>query len=163
MIAFGDEIRRNGFNPGDMGALGPCSFHFKHDYAIDPDGNLYKCPGFLGKTDWAIGHVTSGLTARYDGLVNMNPQRLCGDCGHRPECGGGCVAALWIASGRTEGVNCEINFYDRNSDSLIKRRYALAVADTPEAAVALFPPSPVSIPERPPARGRSNLLRVIAA
>ncbi len=163
IIAFGDEIRRNGFNPGDIGAIGPCSFHFRHDYAIDPDGHLYKCPGFLGKTDWAIGNVTTGLTARYDGLANINPQRMCGDCGHRPECGGGCVAAVWIAQGRTEGVNCEIDFYDRHGEALIKRRYAVAVSETPEAALALFPPSPVSIPERPPPRGRSIALRVIAA
>src|SRR5262249_19030110 len=102
IIALGDEIRRNGFNPGDIGAIGPCSFHSRHDYAIDPEGHLYKCPGFLGKMDWAIGHVSTGLTSRYDGLAAINPQRLCGSCSHRPECAGGCVAALWIAQGRTE-------------------------------------------------------------
>ncbi|HEX5864724.1 MAG TPA: SPASM domain-containing protein, partial [Casimicrobiaceae bacterium] len=161
MIALSDEVRRQGFDPGDVGSIGPCSFHYKNDFAIDPEGNIYKCPGFLGKTEWNIGHVATGLTTRYDGLVNINPQRLCGSCSHRPECAGGCVAAAWTASGRTEGVDCEIGFYERHGDAIVKRRYALAVSETPEAALTMFPPA-VSLPERPLPRGRSSALRVIA-
>ena len=121
-----------------------------------------KCPGFLGKTEWNIGHVATGLSTRYDGLVNINPQRLCGSCSHRPECAGGCVAAAWTASGRTEGVDCEIGFYEQHGEAIVKRRYALAVSESPEAALALFPPS-ARLPERPQTRGRSSALRVIAA
>jgi uncharacterized protein len=162
MIALGDEIRRNGFDPGDIGSIGPCGFHQRSYFAIDPLGHIYKCPGFMGKSEWAVGHVTSGLTARFEGLANINPQRLCGDCAHRPECAGGCVAAIWMASGRTEGVNCEIGFYDRHGEELVKRRFAVATSESPEAAAASFTSS-VTLPERPPARGRSSALRVIAA
>ena len=161
MIALGDEIWKHGFNAGDPVSVGPCSFHQKHAFAIDPEGNIYKCPGFLGKTGWAIGHVETGLTARYDGLANHNPQRLCGSCAHRPECAGGCVAALWIESGRVEGVNCEIQFFEKHRDELIQRKYALAVADDLPEAVAMFPKSTVEIP-RAPGR-RSSALRVLAA
>jgi uncharacterized protein len=161
MIALNDESFRNGFNAGDPMSVGPCSFHRRHSYAIDPEGHIYKCPGFLGKTEWAVGHVDSGLTPRYEGLAAINPQRLCGSCEHRPECAGGCVAALWIESGRVEGVNCEIQFFEKHRDELIQRKYALAVADDLPEAVAMFPKSTVEIP-RAPGR-RSSALRVLAA
>jgi uncharacterized protein len=161
MIALGDEIWKHGFNAGDPVSVGPCSFHQKHAFAIDPEGHIYKCPGFLGKTEWAIGHVEGGLTARYHGLANLNPQRLCGSCAHRPDCAGGCVAATWIEAGRVEGVNCEIQFFEKHRDDLIQRKYALAVADSPSEAVAMFPKTTIEIP-RAPGR-RSSALKVLAA
>jgi uncharacterized protein len=161
MIAINDESYRAGFDAGDPVSVGPCSFHERHHYAIDPDGHIYKCPGFLGKAEWAIGHVESGLGPRYESLAGVNPQRLCGSCVHRPDCAGGCVAAAWIEAGRTEGVNCEIGFYEKYRDTLVTRKYALAVAANPVEAAALFPPTDIEIP-RAPGR-RSSALRVIAA
>ena len=161
MIALGDEVWKHGYNAGDPVSVGPCSFHQKHAFAIDPEGHIYKCPGFLGKTEWAIGHVESGLTSRYEGLANVNPQRLCGSCEHRPDCAGGCVAATWIELGRVEGVNCEIQFFEKHRAELIQRKYALAVSDSPTEAVAMFPQSTFEIP-RAPGR-RSSALRVLAA
>ncbi len=140
MIALSDEVRRHGFDPGDLGVVGPCGFHQRHYYAVDPQGHIYKCPGFLGKPEWAIGHVQTGLGPRYERLANINPQRLCGSCAHRPECGGGCVAAAWIAAGRVEGVNCEIGYYERHRDDIVKRKYALATHEgDPVTALADFP------------------------
>ncbi len=161
MIALGDEVRRNGFDTGDLVSIGPCSFHQKQSFAIDPEGHIYKCPGFLGKPEWAIGHITSGLTSRYDGLASTNPQRLCGSCAHRPDCAGGCVATEWLSRGRSEGVNCEITFFEKHRDELIKRKYALAVTETTEEALALFPAPKTDIP-RAPVR-RSLKLNVIQA
>jgi uncharacterized protein len=161
MIALGDEVWRHGFKGNDPGTIGPCSFHERHSYAIDPEGHIYKCPGFLGKSDWAIGHVRSGLTARYHGLANANPQRLCGSCAHRPDCAGGCVAAEWLRTGRMEGVNCEITFFEQNRDELIKRKYALAAGESIEESLALFPAPKTDIP-RAPGR-RSVKLNVLTA
>jgi uncharacterized protein len=69
MLALKDEIARAGFDPGDPLNLGPCAFHMKHAFSIDPLGHIYKCPGFLGKPEWAIGEVATGLTGAYERMV----------------------------------------------------------------------------------------------
>jgi uncharacterized protein len=165
MVAFTDEARLAGFSPTDLTSIGPCAFHRRHSYSIDPDGFLYKCVGFLGKTEWAIGHVTTGLSERYDRLANANPQRLCGDCAHRPSCSGGCIATAWIEAGRAEGVNCEIEYFQSKAlEDQLKRKHALATHDTVEEALALFPRRTVEprtdVVQR---RGPSLSLRVLAA
>lgn len=125
--ALFDLAKKNGFDTPSLHAIGPCSYHEKHGYAIDPDGALLKCPGFLGHAGkWAIGTVRDGLNDRYDQLVNRNPQRECGGCTHRPNCGGGCVAAQWVELGRTEGVNCEVTYFDSIAAAGVKREYNLA-------------------------------------
>jgi uncharacterized protein len=161
VIALSDEVRRNGFDSGDPMVVGPCGFHQRHTYAIDPSGHIYKCPGFLGHPEWAIGRVDSGLGPRYETLAGMNPQRECGSCAHRPDCAGGCVAAVWMASGRAEGVNCEISYFDKYTRHLVGRRYAMASAETVAEAVTLFPP--LELAEAPSSRRRSPALRVLAA
>ncbi len=138
-IALRDEIWRNGFQTSLPHLIGPCSFFAHHAFAVDPDGIIFKCPGFLGHSEWGIGHVTSGLTGRYQSLINQNPQRLCGDCEHRPNCAGGCVAAQWTQLGRPEGVNCEKPYLDRMKDESIARGYLFATEDSREDALAALP------------------------
>ena len=149
MLTYHDQAIRNGFAWGDLVEIGPCAFHNKHHYAIDPEGHLYKCPGFLGKPEWAIGTVEGGLTARYQRLANANPQRECGSCAHRPHCSGGCVASEWIRAGRAEGVNCEIGFFEQHGDALLKRKYALSTADDSVAALAPFTAPASQVPTLP--------------
>ena len=165
MVPLSDEARRAGFSPSDVTTIGPCAFHRRHSYSIDPSGNIYKCPGFLGKTEWAVGHVTAGLSERYDRLASANPQRLCGSCAHRPSCSGGCVAEAWVKAGRAEGVNCEIEYFQSKAlEDQLKRKHALATHDTVEEALALFPRRSIEprtdVVQR---RGPSLSLRVLAA
>src|SRR5262249_45448312 len=157
MVAFTDEARRAGFTPTDLTVVGPCALHRKHSYSIDPDGQIYKCPAFIGKAEWAVGHVTEGLRERYDRLANYNPQRLCGSCAHRPSCSGGCVATAWLEAGRVEGVNCEIEYFQSKAlEDQVKRKYALATHDTVEEALALFPRLAVQPRTRVGQRRRSS-------
>ncbi len=140
-IGFNDALMRAGFEPIQLASVGPCEFHDRHAFAIDPDGTIYKCPGFLGHRSWGIGDVESGLTRRYDQMLSINPQRECGGCGHRPNCAGGCVAAQWIALGRPEGVNCEHAYLESVTPAAVTRAFLLATSDSREAALDKFPPS----------------------
>jgi uncharacterized protein len=163
MIAFSDEIRRNGFNAGDPLTVGPCEIHQRHHYSIDPQGHIYKCPGFLGKSEWAVGHVESGLNARWERMASLNPMRECGSCSHRPDCGGGCLAAKWTEAGRVEGVNCEIPFFDKWNDELLKRRWAITVSGDFAEAQSQLPRFDVDIPAPAVLQRRPVGLRVINA
>jgi len=140
-VAMQDEILRRGWKTNALGAVGPCEFHDHHSFAIDPDGTIYKCPGFLGKTSWGIGHVERGLDSeRYQNMIRATPQASCDGCAHRPNCGGGCLAIEWIKKDEAAGVNCEKPFFERVKEETVVRQFLLATSDTVEEAVAAFPP-----------------------
>ncbi len=163
-IALRDEIWREGFRASLPHDIGPCEFFDHHAFAIDPDGIIFKCPGFVGYPEWGIGHVETGLTGRYQRMIDQNPHRLCGSCEHKPNCGGGCVAAQWTAMGRPEGVNCEKTYLDRVKDESVVRGYLFATADSKEEAVGTFPPPSTQLPDEAPALRtghRPSALRVL--
>ncbi len=169
-LALQNEVLRHGFTAGGSAhAVGPCEFHDRHSFAIDTDGTIHKCPGFIGHAEWGIGHVLTGLTDRYDAMLSAKPQESsCGSCSYRPTCSGGCIAAEWTRRGEMAGVNCEGEYFDRVSDDSVVREYLLATHEEARAAVARFPAT-VSLPTQPPraqdnARGRRpDALRIIAA
>ena len=169
MLGLRDQIVKAGFKAGDGLAIGPCAFHLKHSFAVDPLGNIYKCPGFLGKPEWAIGKVSTGLTSAYDRIVESRPHRACGSCSHRPDCAGGCIAAEWVAKGKEEGINCEHEFYERAGDDLLKRKYAFLVAaqdgSDPFDLIPAVEVAALDHPDSHAGRGghRSSALRVLAS
>ena len=140
-IALADVVLRAGFDPGPLGSLGPCGLHQHHSLAIDPRGHIYKCAGFLGHPEWAVGDVATGLSPRYDEMCAIDPLAACGDCAHRPACGGGCLASAWLATGRPAGVSCEAGYFDRHGDDICTRDYAVAAAEGGDELLALLPPS----------------------
>jgi uncharacterized protein len=167
-VAFHDRILSLGFSASPLDKVGPCELHDTDSFAMDPDGRIFKCPGFLGHPEWAIGHVATGLTERYHQLLAATPvAKPCGGCSHRPNCGGGCVATEWIHAGETGGVNCEKGYFERIKRDATIRNFLLATADSPASAAAEFPSPPRSLPTEParaqaPVRGRRlDALRVI--
>jgi uncharacterized protein len=167
-VAFHDRILSLGYTANPLDKVGPCELHDRDSFAIDPDGRLFKCPGFLGHPEWAIGHTTTGLTTRYQELLRATPVATpCGGCSHRPNCGGGCVASEWIKAGTTGGVNCEKGYFDRIERDATIRNFLLASSDSIGSALENFPPPPRSLPIQPAAvapatRGRrADALRVV--
>lgn len=162
-IAMQDEIMRRGWNTSALAAVGPCEFHDHHSFAIDPDGTIYKCPGFMGKPSWGIGHVERGLDSEpYDNMIRATPQAGCNGCAHRPNCGGGCLAIEWLKNGEATGVNCEKPFFERVKEETVVRQFLLATCDTVEEAVAAFP-SPRRDQTGHSRARRSPALRVMVA
>jgi len=162
-VAMQDEVLRRGFRANPINAVGPCEFHDHHSFAIDPDGIIYKCPGFLGHPEWGIGHVTRGLEQHlYERLLRATPQGSCDGCSHRPNCGGGCVAAEWIKTGKPEGVNCDKPYFERVQGEATVRNFLLATSDSVSEAVAAFPPPRSVTPQVPTDRRRPASLRVVA-
>ena len=105
-----------------INTVGPCEFHDHLSFAIDPEGVIYKCPGFLGHPEWGIGHVSRGVDqAPYERLLRATPQGSCDGCSHRPNCGGGCVAAEWLKTGKPEGVNCDKPYFERVKEEAVIR------------------------------------------
>jgi uncharacterized protein len=161
-VVMQDEVLRRGFQGIPLDGAGPCEFHDHHSFAIDPDGVIYKCPGFLGHPEWSIGHVTRGLEqAIYDRMIRATPQSSCEGCGHRPKCGGGCLAIEWLKTGKPEGVNCDKPYFERVQDEAVVRGFLLATHERVSDAVAAFPP-PRLVESVATGSRRSAALRVVA-
>jgi uncharacterized protein len=140
-VAMQDEVLRRGFHTDPINTVGPCEFHDHHSFAIDPAGIIYKCPGFLGHPEWGIGHVDTGLEQElYARMLGATPQRSCEGCSHRPNCGGGCLAAEWTKTGVPQGVNCDKPYFERVKEEAAVRNFLLATSDSISEAVAAFPP-----------------------
>lgn len=159
-IALHDELLRHGYSPARLHAMGPCSFHERHMYAVDVDGTLLKCPGFLGHPEWAIGHVAAGLSARYRQMLALDTSATCAGCAHQPNCGGGCIANALLRAGRPDGppapwahdpspldVHCEIDYFEEVASHGMTREYLLATSATRDQALAAFSAPPVALPE----------------
>lgn len=157
-LALTAGIDARGFDAGGHAhAVGPCEFHDHHSFAIDTDGSIHKCPGFLGHPDWRIGHVASGLSDRYERMLRVNPQRDCGGCAHRPNCGGGCIAAEWLRAGRMDGVNCEVGYFERVQHDSVIRSFQRAIGEP------IAVPEVLLVPPPSPRGQRAAALRVLAA
>jgi uncharacterized protein len=161
-VAMQDEVMRRGFSANPINTVGPCEFHDHHSFAVDPDGVIYKCPGFLGHPEWGIGHVSRGVDkAPYERLLRATPQGSCDGCSHRPNCGGGCVAAEWLKTGKPEGVNCDKPYFERVKEEAVVRNFLIATSDSVAQAVSAFPP-PRQAAQVPASNRRPAALRVVA-
>lgn len=149
-LALGDAVRAFGYTPHDHLDLGPCAIHQLHHYAIGAEGLLYKCPGFVGKAEWATGSVEDGVTPRHRQLTQLANTRECGDCTYRPACAGGCVAIPWVKAGRPDGLNCERRYFDQVATAIVKRNYFVDTLDPEEARAAIAAlPGNVELPRHP--------------
>jgi uncharacterized protein len=136
-LALGDAVRAFGYQTHDHLELGPCAIHQINHFSIDPEGHVYKCPGFLGKPEWATGSVETGLTDRHRQLNRLANTRECGACTYRPTCAGGCIATQWVAAEAPEGLNCERKYFDTVGIDILKRNYYWDTLERDEALAAI--------------------------
>jgi len=120
-LAFRRGLTRRHLTGTD--AVSPCELHWKHSYAIDPAGLVYKCAMVAGRSELAIGTVGDDTT-RPDPLVAAEPWRECAeDCPFTPVCLGGCLAGRYLQLGHTGGVLCHRPSLEATFRAEISRRY----------------------------------------
>lgn len=91
----------------------PCPLRSRSDFAIGPDGNIYKCLEFLGNKKKTVGNILS-----YD--INVKNQACyaldfipfddnkCCNCEILPLCGGGCPIDRESAIKQHQQVHCSV-------------------------------------------------------
>lgn len=102
----------------------PCPLRSCSDFAIGPDGSIYKCLEFLGNKDKAIGNMlTHNINIRKQAshALSYDPfnDEECCNCEIFPLCGGGCPIDRERASKEKKPNNC----------SVIKERIKQIIAD----------------------------------
>lgn len=117
--------RKLGTHEGEAleGMLGPCELHWKNNFTIDPDGNIYKCPAVAGRPELAVGSVSEATPLGEAPLLKDRPWEKCGDCAYMPVCLGGCLGGQWLQTGRTDQVACRREAFAAAFEDSIKQRY----------------------------------------
>lgn len=117
--------------------LGPCELHWKNNYTIDPEGNVYKCPAVAGLPDLAVTHVAGDGAEKVAPLVELRPWEQCGDCPYMPVCVGGCLGGQYLKTKRRDQVACKKDTFAQSFRETVTRRYLAEFSEAeaaPEAA-----------------------------
>ncbi len=96
-------------------------------FVIDPEGILYRCPAFVGYTQFSVGDIY------HYGEEDFSTKSLwkrCKDCSYVPLCGDGCLYAAYIRFGDPEKLNCQKTFMEYMVRENLKINYEMGVKRT---------------------------------
>lgn len=122
-----EEILKKGFRFAKV-APGLCMMEYENNILVNYNGDIYKCPGLLGREEFRIGDLTSGIK---DYRVSHNLDNWknaeCLDCSYLPLCFGGCRYMKYVRDGNMDGVDCRKPYYDATLETMVKQdiRYGL--------------------------------------
>ncbi|MBL7685242.1 MAG: radical SAM protein [Deltaproteobacteria bacterium] len=122
IIQLEKKVDAVGFHGSDRPDLGPCEFHLRHSVTVGPDGNLYKCPAFVGLKNLQAGHVTSiDLNEEGERQVRMKKwAKKCEGCNFLPNCSGGCRMSTFNRTGNLDSITCDGAFLERATEKFMQ-------------------------------------------
>ena len=120
-----EEQMKRGFPVrGHMPTEGACENMVKNCLTIDPVGNIYKCPGFVGQKEFMIGHIDSNqFYDKFQKLSELRPWKNCLDCRYAPLCQGGCRLCAYSKNGKYDSIYCKRKFFDSCFPVFLKCKY----------------------------------------
>lgn len=122
-----EEILRRGFRTHKL-MPSVCVVERPDSVVVNYDGDLYKCPGLIGRKEFRAGTVGSGMTdyrVSHD-IANWKNDE-CLACAYLPLCFGGCKYLKLLQSGQMRGINCRKEYFDNTLAALVSQdvRYDL--------------------------------------
>ncbi len=135
-VFFEDEVMANlvklrrlvlekGFNASPGLGVNVCSMVMNPSFfVIDPTGILYRCPAFVGHTQFSVGDIY------HYGEEDFSVKSLwkrCKDCSYVPLCGDGCLYAAYVRFGDAEKLNCQKSFMEYMVRENLKLNYAMGI------------------------------------
>lgn len=126
-IFLREETLKRGFRTRELLPF-VCSIERRNIAIVNFDGTLYKCPGFIGRKDYCVGDLKSGMI---DGRAMYNldnwKNEECLACSYLPLCFGGCRYMKLARDGNMRGVDCKKQFLDKTLKALVLQdvRYGL--------------------------------------
>ncbi len=115
------EILRRGYYTPKLAPM-PCAVEITDSYVVNFDGNIYKCPAFIGNQDFAVGNLETGIRD-YDTSHGLDiwKNRECRECRYLPLCFGGCRYMTFVRAGNIDSVDCKKDYFDASLETLIKQ------------------------------------------
>ncbi|MFC1895043.1 geopeptide radical SAM maturase [Thermodesulfobacteriota bacterium] len=100
----------------------PCMVDIQDFYVVHFNGEIYRCPAFIGKKQYVAGHIVSGpetIPPSYSPGIWKNEECLA--CCYLPLCYGGCRYLTYLRTGRTDTLDCQRSFFDQALETLVKQ------------------------------------------
>jgi uncharacterized protein len=100
----------------------PCQIDVDDYYVVNYDGGIYKCHSFIGKKDFEIGDLRTGLSDyRHSHKRDIWKNSECRECVYLPLCFGGCQYMSYVRDGRVDKIDCRKPYLDAALETLIKQ------------------------------------------
>lgn len=125
-----DYCFNKGFNiDNDILGTRLCGAYCKSELVIDPNGDLYKCIGYVGMNQYIIGNIFSD--SRYENnelfktYITTSPwkNKKCDNCEFLPICGSGCRYHATVLGKSLDEYHCKKEYYSELYKELIKIQY----------------------------------------
>jgi uncharacterized protein len=129
-ISLREEILKRGCRLESV-SPGVCMMEYKSNILVNYDGSICKCPGLIGRKEYAIGDIWCG-TGDYHFSHNLDNWKNedCLDCAYLPLCFGGCRYMKLVRDGHMDGVDCKKPYFDACLEALVKQdiKYGLTAS-----------------------------------
>jgi len=114
-----EEILKRGFRT-QMIEPTICAVERRDNLVINYDGDLYKCPGLIGRVKYRVGTVKTGIRDYQKTLALGNwKNEKCLECSYLPLCFGGCRYMKLLRDGAITGVDCKKEYYDKTLHAMV--------------------------------------------
>lgn len=102
-----------------------CMVELSDDLVVTHDGELYKCPAFMGRKGLAVGTLEEGVADYRDShALDVWKNEECFSCEYLPFCYGGCRLARLVQSGEIAGVDCRRDYYEASLERYVRQELA---------------------------------------
>jgi len=114
-----EEIIQRGFPTEKLGPSA-CMIEFEKDWVVNYNGDIYKCPVFMGDASMRIGTLAEGVgDYRKSHRLDIWKNDECLDCAYLPLCFGGCRFFRKLQTGSIDGVDCRKAMFDASLERLV--------------------------------------------
>ena len=119
------DILNRGYGTPKPAPLG-CMIENPDAFIVNYNGDLYKCPCFIGVKDYCVGHMDSGIK-NYDRLYGLDiwKNNECLNCKYLPLCFGGCRHQTYMQTGKIDSVACQKDYLDASLETLVMQDITL--------------------------------------
>ncbi len=116
-----EEILQRRYS-GERIAPGVCMMEHRKNILVNYNGDIYKCPGLIGRKEFSVGNLRDGI-ADYRASHHLDNWKNdeCLGCAYLPLCFGGCRHMKLVREGTMDGVDCKRPFYDATLEALVKQ------------------------------------------
>ena len=115
------EILRRGYKTPKIGPM-LCAIEHRDQYVVNFNGDLYKCPGFLGHDEYVIGNIQTDIRD-YSETYNLDIWKTepCLSFEYLPMCFGGCRFMTFLRNGKIDAIDCKKPYLDAQLETLVKQ------------------------------------------